>query len=278
MVTPTPRRVHGFDIFLNEGDAYLEIVARFPWFNAPLVELVEQMYRWRGRPLIVIDVGAAAGDTVLLLKQRCPNAVSQFLCIEGNEEFAALLKGNMAQFDDVKVVQQVLARERRDIPNLVQHHPGSAAASGAGTVAAGTFDNIPAIATLNVDVLKVDVDGFDGEVLEGASKSLARCHPTVIFEWHPKLIRQTGLQLLTAFVTLSAAGYDRYLWFNNDGTFNHFEQGYSGDSVERMATYLLEVSPRADEHFDIIALHPSHQVNDVTLAVMNFARAASRMG
>jgi len=278
MVTPIRARVHGFDVLLNEGDTYRAIVAAFPYFNAPLIQLVDQLHRLKGRPLVFVDVGAAIGDTVLLLKQRCPRAVERFICLEGNNEFFDLLNTNMAQFDNVTAIRCLLAREAGQIPDLVLHHPGSAAASGEKRTAATRLDLLEPLLSANVDILKVDVDGSDGEVLQGAAGLLERCAPAVIFEWHPKLIERTGGDMQSAFLGLQASGYNRFLWFNNIGTFSHFEEGYSPGALTRMAGYLLEVNSRADEHFDIIALHPSHELDEVSLAAMDFARAASHMG
>lgn len=278
MVKATPARVHGFDVVLNEGDTYPAIVAAFPFFNAPLVELIEQMRLFRERPLVVVDVGAAIGDTVLLLQQRCSGAVEKFICVEGNSEFLELLRANVSRFDNVQIVAQLLARERRSIPSLVQHHPGSAAASGDTSVEAIPLDEIAALDSVSIDVLKVDVDGSDGEVLAGAWELLNRCKPAVIFEWHPKLIEQTGSDCHAAFIALTGCGYDRFLWFTNTGLFNHFEEGFSPVVVSKLASYLLAVNHRADEHFDVIALHPSHAFSELDLAVMNFARRAAELG
>ncbi|CAN5600885.1 FkbM family methyltransferase [soil metagenome] len=278
MMAPTPARVHGFDVVLNQGDSYPSIVAAFPYFNAPLVELVHQMYRVRGQPIVVGDIGAAIGDTVLLLKQRCPDAVARFICVEGAAEFFELLRANMAQFNNVTIVQQLLASAEREIPRLVQHHPGSAAASGEELAAAIELDRVDAISSANIDVLKIDVDGSDGEVIRGARQLLVRCAPAVIFEWHPKLLQQTGASFEGAFAALTEYGYDRFLWFTNTGFFSHFDDGFSAGAAAKMAAYLLKINYRADEHFDVVALHSSHELNEIELAAMEFARRASAMG
>ncbi len=87
-------KLHGFNVLLNQGNTYPQTIANTPLFNAPLVELVHQACDVLGRTLTLVDVGAAIGDTVLLLKVRCRGAVGRFFCIEGDNEFFGLLKHN----------------------------------------------------------------------------------------------------------------------------------------------------------------------------------------
>jgi FkbM family methyltransferase len=148
--------------------------------------------------------------------------VAQFTCIEGDGEFFSLLVNNMRQFTDVEIVNCLLAREERRIRSLVKHHRGTAAAIGSAYVLAVPLDSLCTKKSWNFDIVKVDVDGFDGEVLGGACKLLREQKPTVIFEWHPKLIDRTGNDPLFHFTTLSDCGYNQYLWFDNRGTFSHF--------------------------------------------------------
>lgn len=257
---------------------YPAIVQRFPFFNAPLVELVHQVHRVRARPLCFLDLGAAVGDTVLLLEQRCPQAVGRFICVEGNEEFFGLLEENMKQFEHVTPQRHLLARASGRIPDLVRHHPGSAAASGEASAEAVALDEIETLAAHEFDILKVDVDGSDGNVLEGGRQLLQRSQPAVIFEWHPHLIKQTGADPAAAFVALRGCGYKRFLWFTNIGEFSHFEEGFSERTLAKMSEYLLAINHRADEHFDVIALLPAHSIDEVALATMEFGRLASQQG
>lgn len=271
---PVRTRVHGFEVLLNPGNNYPFILHSHPLFNAPLVELVHQVHVLIGRPITVLDVGAATGDTVVLLKERCPGAVRQFLCIEGDVEFFNLLTHNVAQFKDVQAVRALLAREPQQIRSLVKHHRGTAAALGSELVAAVRLDSLAQVSQEKVDVVKIDVDGFDGEVLAGAAQIFETRRPAVIFEWHPVLIRRTGNDVYRPFSALMGYGYDRFLWFNNIGTFSHFSGPPTVDMIDKHANYLVQVNPRADEHFDVIALPAGSQLDEVKFACMDFARGA----
>ena len=48
-----------------------------------------------------------------------------------------------------------------------------------------------------VDLVKIDVEGYEGAVLEGALGTLARCQPTIFMELHPRLLTgHTHTQIL----------------------------------------------------------------------------------
>jgi FkbM family methyltransferase len=272
---PVSIRLHGFEVIVNPGNTYPSIAHAIPLFNAPLVQLVHLCHTSLGRRIKLVDVGAATGDTVLLIEQRCPGEVEKYVCVEGDSEFAALLRENMRQFPKVKIIQSLLAGERRKIRSLEKHHLGTAAATGGSFVDAAPLDDFFGEQDERVDVLKIDVDGYDGEVLRGAKKLLKAFQPWVIFEWHPVLVEKTGQGIYDSFETLIDCGYRRFLWFNNDGTFSHFTDAPARNHVTRLRDYLVAVNHRADEHFDVIALPDTAPPVETELASLDFARSAA---
>ncbi len=246
-------RIHGFPAVMNGGNPYPFIVSTFPLFNRALVELALQQGRDAGRKLVVIDIGASLGNTVLLLQDQAGASIDSIHCVEGDPEFAELLEINAARFSNVVIHLAMLSREPGRIAALVRQHPGTATASGAGKVDATTADSLLLPAAPRFDLLKVDIDGSDGEALTGASRLLRRDQPTVIFEWHPALALKAGNDPRAAFAALSQAGYRRLLWFRNTGEFSHF--GSVDDrEIETWEKYLVAMETHADPHFDVIAL------------------------
>jgi FkbM family methyltransferase len=269
---PVRLRLHGRTALVNPGNTYPLTVARHPAFNAPLVELVHQAAAARKRPVHVVDVGAAIGDTALLLHERCPSDLASILCIEGDDEFFSLLQQNITGLPQVTALKALLARERKEIPSLVKPHPGTASALGEKLQEAVRLDSLEDVQKRPVDALKIDVDGFDGEILMGASTLLASSRPAVIFEWHPVLIQRAGQDPSAAFTALQAAGYTRLLWFHNLGIFSHFSAVPDSSTLSKWVDYLTAVNARADEHFDIVALHAEDPIHDLSLAELPYAR------
>lgn len=267
---PEPYRfpLHGRWMWFNARSAYPVTLATYRMVNGVLVDSVAAAYQALGRKVTMIDVGAAIGDTLMLIEERCPGMVAQHFCVEAAPSFLELLKRNTADMPHVTLIPRLLAAEEKEIPSLVHTHQSTAAAVGEGRVEALPLDRVPELAGQTIDVLKVDVDGYDGEVLAGAKQTLLRDKPVVIFEWHPVLWKRAGKDSLEAFKVLREAGYHRMAWFRNTGEFSHFTRNEDADdSLFLLAAQYLEMeNSDGDPHFDVVALHESSPVDVLKLA------------
>lgn len=265
---PVQTCIHGRKVVVNYGYTYPINARQFPDLNAPLVELAYQTWKAKGDKIRFADVGAAVGDTVLLLHANLPEAFSGFVCVDGDAEFFQYLKQNLSHLKDGRLVLAMLSAEEETVSDLIRTHFGTASAQGSRQVIATTLSTI-----LNepVDLLKIDVDGFDGKVLAGARQALEQYRPTVIFEWHPILCQQTGNGWSDPFIILQAAGYSRFLWFTKFGDFSHFMFQFDGAAVDALAKYCLVDVP-TDWHYDVVALHESSAVNVLALASREFSK------
>jgi FkbM family methyltransferase len=267
--------LHGFPAVLNPGNAYPCIASGTPMFNACIVEAVHWLHGRLGRQVRMIDVGAAYGDTVMLLEQRCPGSVEKYLCIDGSHEFFEYLQKNMRQFSHVKTVQAMLASEATEIPSLVKVHGGTAACLGEYNVAARTLDDIIADCGFSADFLKIDVDGFDGQVLAGAKTLLETQKPLVLFEWHPLLWSRIGNDWQQPFELLAELGYDLTLWFDNAGEFSHFVEPRSHRLLDLMGRHLANVNHVRDKHYDILAISSTIHSSCIEIADLAYARTTA---
>ena len=252
---PVRIRLHGRPVVVNFGYPYPVFARQYPTYNAPLVDAVRAAARDRGRAVTVVDVGAAVGDTVLLLEERCAAAVAQFLCIDGDEEFLGYLRQNLGTDPAVEIHAAMLSRGEQTTPALVRTHRGTASAIGTDRIAATTLDHEIAgsrLADTGTDVLKVDVDGYDGAVLAGATQTLGRCHPVVVFEWHPVLYDRAGNDVVEPFDLLGGLGYRHFEWFDRTGVAAGVMAGVDHDELGRRAALAREI-PEHDLHWDVVA-------------------------
>jgi len=256
------QRVYGRWAVANVGYISPAFARQYPEYNRCLVDVTRAMAALRGRSVVVVDVGAAIGDTLMLLFQRCPYAVSAAVGIDGDEEFFDYLSTNFRGRDQVECLQAVLGCEERTERGLVRTHSGTASAIGDHLVSATTLDNLAehSATIASVDVLKVDTDGFDGEVVAGATKLLLGATRAVVFEWSPTQCERADTKPLRAFEVLASLGYEQFVWYRSTGP------RVPDDSAPRWSELpaLSETLRRqpGDEHYDVVALPSAVSVDD----------------
>lgn len=262
--TRTPRfrghtevTLHGHRVQLNAGYAYPAFSRRWATYNDPLVEIVHQTAVHRGHPASVVDVGAAVGDTVLLLLERCTADVERFYCVEPDLEFYDYLTHNLGDRADVELFCTMLSDADDHERDVVRIHSGTASPQGERTRQAARLDAVLAHAP-RIDVLKIDTDGFDGRVLSGSTGLLSRHQPSVIFEWHPLLLKATGQDWSLPFQVLADHGYRWFVWFTKEGSFSHIDDGFDREAVSILGDLSRAGDmPRSDWHYDVVALTES---------------------
>ncbi len=145
-----------------------------------------------GRDDVVVDVGANYGDTTVWWGKRHGASVIAFEPLEGVFE---ILKENV-KLNELQVELHNTALG--DGKNLSGHLSGSmfvsSETSGQMSFKSVTLDSL---GMDRIDILKIDVEGFEYEVLSGAKETLRRTSPRIIIETHSKLLKKKCHALLT---------------------------------------------------------------------------------
>jgi len=250
-------KLHGYQAIQPKAYTYPYNARLYKTLNNPLIECVYQAQR-HSKFVTVMDVGAAIGDTVFLLKANCPQMVEHYYCVDGDEEFFGYLKANMAGFSDVTLIQSLISDKSETVAGLVRIHEGTASSQGQTKHQASTLDRIvDSYDITSVSVLKIDVDGYDGRVIAGAISTLRDFKPIVIFEWHPKLYLATSNAHKQPFEVLTENGYDRFIWFRNTGEVNHLSCKFDALYLDLLFSTCINSSTDSDKHYDVVALHES---------------------
>jgi FkbM family methyltransferase len=152
---------------------------------------------------VFVDVGANVGAYSV----RAASGGMKVYAFEPNPETVKVLKRN-AEINHVSI--DLLEYALGSADGNAKMSPNGAlsriSADGAIEVPLRTLDSFD---LPRVDLLKVDVEGYELEVLKGARKTLARCHPTVFVEMHDWLAAEDEASL---FNILLENGYHfRYL-------------------------------------------------------------------
>lgn len=169
----------------------------------------------------VIDVGANCGDSVAALLSG--NAALDIVAIEADPLFSRYLTANLALLR-----QQCPTADLRSCQALVGLQVQQAELSGG----AGTRKALPLaggqLQAVSLDqlqsqwpeqplsLLKIDVDGFDYDVLDSASGLIASEQPLLFFEYQcDNSQQQQGYQ--QTLQQLAQQGYQHWLLFDNFG-------------------------------------------------------------
>ncbi len=145
---------------------------------------------------VAIDVGANVGWHTLLLA-RLAGSGGRVLAVEPNPSVRAQLQRNVGlnRFTQVEIVACALADAPRtakfvapdaDDPSSASGHILSEGNEGAASieVETSTLDLLLEQKQLaRLDLIKIDAEGFDWPVLQGAERTVARYRPYVIFEF-----------------------------------------------------------------------------------------------
>lgn len=260
----------GSQLTLTPTAVYPVYARRWPTYNDPLVEVVGQAAQALGRAVDVLDVGAAMGDTAALLRGSCPEALRTLVCVEGDAVFAGYLRTNTAGTGTVVV--EALLSDGAAARELVRNPVGTATSVGPEGAPARRLDEVLQELGAGCDVLKVDVDGYDGRVLSGARETIRRHRPVVFFEWDPGSYERSGSDWHQPFEVCDDEGYTQYVWFDKYGRFSHLMSGYDVPSVEAHARLCLTSTVLVEWHYDVVALHASSTVDPISVAELDFAR------
>lgn len=164
--------------------------------------------------LTVVDVGANVGDSVALLESYLPGRC-RFVCVEPNAEWMPYLQANT----DGLPVERL-----RDFIGEGQNlalKPGDPGTAGSIVSASGNasvpLDEI--CEGRQVDLIKVDTDGFDFPILRSGVRTLSSIRPALFFEWDPGLWSAQGENPEAVFDWLNDIGYTDFCFFGDGGHF-----------------------------------------------------------
>lgn len=165
-----------------------------------------------------VDVGANIG-LYTLKAARLSGPQGRVLAAEPGRAAREQLNANIAlnAFPHVAVIGSALSDaegeatlhhvDKGNDPQAFSLLPDGTEKSGE-TVPVTTLDNAVAGAGLaRVDCIKIDVEGFEAHVIRGAGETLARWHPTIVFEVNCPTLLQSGEAPDGAWKLLEAHGY-----------------------------------------------------------------------
>jgi FkbM family methyltransferase len=233
----------GRSILLPFSHSLPILLKNHPLYSANLTRLAAFL-RIQDDRLRMIDVGANVGDSYCSVD---PRPGDSFLLIEGEKRSYTMLTANTA--NDPSVEREFAFLMERDLSSekdlVVQSkkaliRPG-ASKSADSPVSRTTLKRIlqmhPAFWKSNL--LKVDVEGYDGRVLMGGRRFLARSQPVLFFEYHPRKIAALGDDPLSIFPALEKLGYAHLMVYDNLGYFLGVHRSDALEAIGDLTSYAM---------------------------------------
>ncbi|MCS7187065.1 MAG: FkbM family methyltransferase [Armatimonadota bacterium] len=163
----------------------------------------------------VLDIGANIGYYTLLLSQLVGRR-GTVIAVEPYPDNVHLLELNLRfnRVTNVKVMPVAVSDEIGTAEMFVSEgsnwhslHPTERTGQRKILVPTVTIDTIVAQLERHVDLIRMDIEGWETKALQGAEGTLKRDRPVLVMEVHPKYIQQDELQQFLSW--LQSFGYER---------------------------------------------------------------------
>lgn len=204
------RLADGSQMRLPRASVMSWTVAATGYWDRPVIDLVE---RFIAPGTLVLDVGASVGLWAVPLARIAQRRGGLVWCFEPNPENIPWLTANLDAngLRAIAEIHAVAAGARRGTARLGLREPGG----GNGMITAdrpGVEVEVRPIDEFDlprrVSFVKMDVEGFELEVMHGMRGLLARDRPAILGEFNAVWLRDRGEDLAAHLRELVAFGYD----------------------------------------------------------------------
>jgi len=190
---------------------------------------------------VIIDIGANIGDTLFRLLNI--NTRPYYYCIEADNFFFEYLQKNKKSLDvniqnKIILIKTLVGDQLNG--NLSETTTGtkSLIESDLGIKSKKLDDIIMEYKIKNIKLIKVDVDGFDYNILFSGINELINNKPDIFFEYMP-LDASGKKNYLRLIEKLNEIGYSNWTMLNNYGSVIFENEGYV-DVINKIKSALIK--------------------------------------
>ena len=183
------RKLFGFDMYLDttrsDAQRLLYVMGeRFVQERSLLAGIVHP-------GMCVVDVGANIGYYLLML-ERFVGKRGRVICVEPSPDNVLELRRNIEAngFQNVVLHEVAVGAARGRVGLRGGINSGIAAAADGGWEV--PLEPLDALVNGPVDLVKIDVEGYEGQVLDGSADLIRRDRPVLFLEVHPHLLPRFG--------------------------------------------------------------------------------------
>jgi FkbM family methyltransferase len=200
------------------GAQSIELIAYYPEFRTYYPDCEPETKSWMVQHVRpdwrCIDVGANIGYYTILLSRLASEG--HVWAFEPTLTFE-MLGRNLLHHGcaNVTTVQLALGERAGDLEEDIFRIWGAPAERAVYPFS--TLDKeVTRLGLERIDCVKIDVDGFDLEVLHGAAETLARCNPWLVVELNDKTLTTRGHSVLKAVEWLRSEGYQDWIVLDDE--------------------------------------------------------------
>jgi len=234
--------------------------ANFSTYDRALPRICEMVQKI-DQKLIIIDIGANIGDTASLLSEKVDEA--SILCIEGDKKFLPFLYENSLSiknntlFIEPKYCVDILDNNKFNIENK----NGTAHLSISENNIIENIDTLDGIVNRHLifkdtNILKIDTDGFEITVLNGAKELLREKHPMIFFEFTPEAYISNNQNPMDLIKLLNSFGYEKALFYDNFGIARGICNFSDNNMIERK---IDNIDKNKIYYYDILCVHKTDE-------------------
>jgi FkbM family methyltransferase len=244
---------------LPNGHWYKLVILKHKNFNIPIFNCYNLIFKHINPNPTILDVGSAVGDTVLYLEEKIKNyrlnSSPKYICVDGDPVYCRIAEQNLKHIKNrVLFFQTLISNERTLIPEVIKEDPTTGSSIGTKKAECTTLDIIwETINKEKIDLIKVDIDGYDSKALIGGKDLIKTWKPIIIFEWNVPLFEKTGNDPYEIFPFLSHNLYSNLVWYTNTGLFAFITSEINEKTIKNMIEYQELRKDIDGSHYDIIA-------------------------
>ena len=195
---------------------YFGRIFRYP-ARSEIGKLIKKGYLWDAgiiryyakilpKDSFVIEVGSNIGASTIVISEFLPN--SKFILVEASERYFQYCKSNTSHLKKEKriidIIQKIISNNTNKLVRLQTNHTTGTvldikksygyATTSSSEYQTETLDNITEKYDLRkVDLLKIDTDGFEVEVFQGAKQLINKYKPIIHTEFSPNSLERNNI-------------------------------------------------------------------------------------
>lgn len=237
------RTVRSTDMLMPLSHMLPKYALAYPYYDTLLPSLAK--YLAATREIVFVDIGANIGDTAKLVHSAAGDNVS-FICVEADEAYFPLLQMNTRSMSAACHLVLAGAETRQFSASAQRNSLGTTSyelGRGAQKQVMRTDDIIDG---RQVDIIKIDTDGFELEVLKGMTRTLQEQNAAIFIEFSPWHLETYGKTRAEDVVTLLRdAEYQHVIVYDHTGkpiTLTHIDElAYMANFCKMQKNYYFDL-------------------------------------